>query len=133
MVSDYDWLTNFKLGVIVAAWNILVLISLMHFSEVVGMVFPQFVQFFQNYFAFVCVIIPVTIVKVRQMSFCWMSSKHKEIWGFSAIATWKYIITIISEWKKFIPLKIPVVIRTNLDVDSIPHYELSRDGQLYQS
>ena len=78
MVPDHDWVTNFQLGVIVADWNILVLISLMHFSEIVGMVLPQSVQFFQNYLPFICAIIPVTVVKVRQMSFCWISSKHKE-------------------------------------------------------
>ena len=53
MVPDHDWLTNFKLGVIGAAWDILALIYLMHFSEVVGLVLPQFEQFFQNYLAFI--------------------------------------------------------------------------------
>ena len=37
----------------------------MHFSEVVNVALSQFVQFFQNYLAFICAVIPVTIVTVR--------------------------------------------------------------------
>ena len=43
------------------------------------------------------------------MSFCQISSKHKEKWRFCAIATWKYVITIASKWKELIPLDIVVV------------------------
>ena len=63
MFPDHDWLANSKPGVIVSEWIILVLISLTHFFEVVDMVLPQFAQFFQNYLAFICAIIPVTTVK----------------------------------------------------------------------
>ena len=68
MVPDHDWLANFKPGITVGTWNILMFISFMYFSEVVGMVFPDFVQFFQNYLAFICAVIPGTIVQVKKHS-----------------------------------------------------------------
>ena len=78
MVLDHHWLTNFKLGISVVTWEILMFTSLVHFSKVVGMVLVQFVQFFPNFLAFICIIKPVTSVKMRQMSSCWISSRHKE-------------------------------------------------------
>ena len=50
-----------------------------------------------------------SVIKVGEMLFCWILSKHKEEWRFSAVASRKYVITITSELEEFTPFWITAV------------------------